>query len=103
MPPWAFETAGKATESSRAAFEKFLEYRAEGDFVGMDVAGEYLQMGWTRARRYARYEGGDKKQPLEKEDPEKARAAEVFREKWREAAEDEEYLRLEERHERRNP
>jgi hypothetical protein len=68
----------------------------------MDVARKYLQMGWTRARRYAKYEGGKKGKPREKEDPEKSRAAEVFREKWRAAAENEEYLRLKEEHRRRN-
>jgi hypothetical protein len=68
----------------------------------MDVARKYLQMGWTRARRYAKYEGGKKSKPRETEDPEKGRAAEVFREKWRAAAEDEEYLRLKEEHRRRN-
>ena len=71
-------------------------------FVGMDVARKYLQMGWTRARRYAKYEGGKKSKPRDREDPEKSRAAEIFYKKWREAAEDEEYLRLKEEHRRRN-
>ncbi len=52
--------------------------------------------------RYAKYEGGKKSNPREKEDPEKGRAAEVFRGKWRAVAEDEEYLRLKEEHRRRN-
>ena len=51
---------------------------------------------------YAKFEGGKKSEPREEEDPEKSRAAEVFREKWRAAAEDEEYLRLKEEHRRRN-
>ena len=55
-----------------------------------------------RSRRYAKYEGGRKSRPREREDPEKARAAEVFREKWRAAAEDDEYVRLKEEHKRRN-
>ena len=102
LPLWGFKDAEKAGEASRAIYEKFLRYRAEGDFVGMDVARKYLQMGWTRARRYAKYEGGKKSRPRAREDAEKARAAEIFREKWREAAEDEEYLRLKEEHRRRN-
>lgn len=68
----------------------------------MDVARKYLQMGWTRSLRYAKYEGGNKRRPREVLDPEKSRAAEVFRERWRAAAEDEEYLRLEEEHRHRN-
>ena len=79
-----------------------LEYRSAGDFVGMDVARKYLQMGWTRSLRYAKYKGGDKSRPREGLDPEKSRGAEVYRRKWRAAAEDEEYLRLKEEHKRRN-
>ncbi len=69
----------------------------------MDVARKYLQMSYTRARRYAKYKGGNNSRPLDEPDPEKkSRAAEVFYEKWRLAAEDEEYLRLKEEHRRRN-
>jgi hypothetical protein len=98
LPLWSFKTLEAATESSTAIWGKFLEYRSEEDFVGMDVARKYLQMGYTRSRRYAKYKAGKKSQPLEKEDPEKSKAAEIFYEKWRAAAEDEEYLRLKESH-----
>ncbi|MBA2344975.1 MAG: DUF4385 domain-containing protein [Rubrobacter sp.] len=100
LPLWRFKTVEDAEESSAAIYAKFEEYRAEGDFVGMDVARKFLQMGWTRSRRYAKYRGGKKSQPREKPDPEKQKAAEVFHEKWRTAAEDEEYLRLKEVHRR---
>jgi hypothetical protein len=48
------------------------------------------------------YKDGDKSRPREDLDLEKSRAAEVYRKKWRAAAEDEEYLRLKEEHKRRN-
>ncbi len=102
LPLWRFKDEETARESSEAIYRKFLEYRSAGDFVGMDVARKYLQMGYTRSQRYARHEGGNKRRPRETPDPEKSRAAEVFREKWRAAAEDEEYLRLKEEHRRRN-
>lgn len=38
--------------------DRFLAYRAAGDFVDMDMARKYLQMGYTRARRYAKHQGG---------------------------------------------
>jgi len=57
--------------------------------------------GWSRSRRYAKYRGGKKSQPREELDAEKQRAAGIFGEKWRAAAEDEEYLCLEEEHRRR--
>ncbi|CAN5732148.1 DUF4385 domain-containing protein [soil metagenome] len=98
LPLWAFKDEGAAWESSAAIWEKFLEYRSEEDFVGMDVARKYLQMGYTRSRRYAKYKAGKKSQPLEKEDPEKSKVAEIFYRKWRAVAEDEEYLRLKKLH-----
>lgn len=98
LPLWGFKDEETALEASYAIYMKFLEYKEEGDFVGMDVARKYLQMGYTRSRRYAKHKGGKKSQPLEVEDPVKARAAQVFYEKWRLAAEDEEYLRLKDLH-----
>src|SRR5918999_5803251 len=94
LPLWSFKDAAAAEESAAAIYGRFLRYKDKGDFVGMDVARKYLQMGYTRSRRYARYKGGNKKEPLEEPDPGKSRAAEVFYEKWRAAAEDEEYLLL---------
>ena len=100
LPLWRFKNVESAEESANAIYGRFLGYKAEGDFVGMDVARKYLQMGYTRSRRYARYKGGNKKAPLEEPDSGKSRAAKIFYEKWRAAAEDEEYLRLKEEHRR---
>ena len=96
LPLWRFKNVESAEESANAIYGRFLDYKAEGDFVGIDVARKYLQMGYTRSRRYARYKGGNKKAPLEEPDSGKSRAAEIFHKKWRAAAEDEEYLRLKE-------
>ena len=101
MPLWSFKDAGAAKRSADDIYERFLHYKLESDFVGMDVARKYLQMGYTRSRRYAKYKGGNKSKPLEKPDPEKSRAAEIFYKKWRDVAEDEEYLRLKKAHRRR--
>lgn len=98
LPLWGFKDAETAGRASGEIYERYLAYREEEDFVGMDVARKFLQMGYTRARRYAKYAGGKKSRLRESEDPEKARAAEIFRERWREVAEDPEYERLEEQH-----
>jgi hypothetical protein len=37
--------------------EKYEAYRDWGDFVGMDLARKYLQMGFTRAMRYSQVSG----------------------------------------------
>src|ERR671916_987877 len=102
LPLWSFKTEEAARGSAEAIYERFLGYRDEEDFVGMDVARKFLQMGYTRSRRYAKYVGGKKSRPREELDAEKQRAAEIFHEKWRAAAEDEEYLRLKEGHRHRN-
>jgi hypothetical protein len=102
LPLWTFKNEQAARESAGAIYACFLEYRDQEDFVGMDVARKFLQMGYTRSRRYAGYRAGKKSEPRTEPDAQKQRAAEIFREKWRAAAEDEEYLRLKKEHRRRN-
>ena len=68
---WAFKNEEAARASAGAIYARFLEYREEEDFVGMDVARKFLQMGWTRSRRYVKYRGGKKKRA-----PQGARRAE---------------------------
>ncbi len=102
LPLWSFRDVEAAEKSTAEIYARFLQYKSEQDFVGMDVARKYLQMGYTRSRRYAKYEGGRKSRPREEEDSVKSRSAEIFHEKWRAAAEDEEYLRLKDEHRRRN-
>ena len=38
----------------------YLDYRDEGDFIGMDMCRKFLEMGFTRARRYANHNSGRK-------------------------------------------
>lgn len=52
---WRFKDREVAQESSTRIFAMFTQYLDEGDFVGADMARKYLQMGFTRARRYANY------------------------------------------------
>ena len=51
LPLWSFKDAKAAKKAADDIYERFLDYKAEGDFVGMDVARKYLQMGYTRSRR----------------------------------------------------
>ena len=92
LPLWRFRTVPIARESSRALWAKFLDYDAQEDFVGMDMARKFIQMGMTRAKRYANHKGGRKYdgvtgKELEKSEGhegkrEKEEASEVFREVW---------------------
>ena len=101
LPHWRFKTEVVARESAESIHALFLDYRQQDDFVGMDMARKFLQMGYTRARRYANHRSGKKYDaegnvlPQEPDalDNEKARAARVFYEKYLLAREDEYYKR----------
>ena len=90
---WRFKTEAIANESSSKIYALFLNYLGNGEFVGADMARKYLQMGYTRARRYANYKGGkkyDKDKAYELLErgtgsAEKAAAAQIFYEKWKAA------------------
>ena len=98
LPLWSFKTQDAARESSEAIYAKFLEYRSVGDFVGMDVARKYLQMGWTRALRYAKYKGGNKNRPFDQPDPEKLQCASIFKAFYDRARKDDKYIEMKEQH-----
>ena len=96
LPLWRFRTPEIAAHSAEAIWDRYLEYRKKKDFVGMDIARKYLQMGYTRSRRYASWPGGTKegKQRREKPDPEKQLSAEIFKEYWDRVREDDRYQQL---------
>lgn len=113
---WRFKTPEIARESSAKIYEIFLEYKKQRDFVGMDMARKFLQMGITRARRYANHPSGKKYDgavPPDKKgvsgahgraelpkgfDAEKAESARIFQEKYYLAKNDEVYQELMKEH-----
>jgi hypothetical protein len=60
LPFWKFKTKADALVSAQKIFELFEQYGDAQDFVGMDMARKFLQMGFTRARRYANHPSGKK-------------------------------------------
>jgi hypothetical protein len=105
LPHWKFKTAADAAKSSTKIYKLFLAYLKADDFVGADLARKFLQMGWTRARRYANHKSGRKydaqtgDQLVRTEDPEKAAAASIFYEKYVKAREHTKYVKLKQRRE----
>jgi hypothetical protein len=110
LPHWKFATPEKAKVSADTILDMFYEYKKQSDFVGMDMARKFLQMGYTRSRRYANHKGGkkydgpvpdDKKGqsgahgrkelPRSEEDPIKAESARIFYERYVIAKNDEDY------------
>lgn len=112
LPHWRFRTPAVAQESADTIYRLFEDYLKTEDFVGADMARKFLQMGFTRARRYANHRGGkkydgpvpaDKKGqsgahgraelPRSPEDAEKAEAAAIFKLKWDQAKQHPDYQR----------
>lgn len=86
LPYWKFATPEAAETSAKKIYGMFEAYRDAGDFVGMDMARKFLQMGFTRSRRYANHASGHKHdkdghvKPQDKgsEDSPKAESARIF-------------------------
>jgi len=105
LPLWRFATPAVARDSAAALSQAFVEYLAAGDFVGADMARKFLQMGYTRARRYANHPGGRKYDPdgavkPRELDATKAHCARIFAQAWQAARENPTYLKLKRQHQR---
>ena len=57
---WRFKTPNEAVVSSNKIYAMYLDYKDEKDFIGMDMCRKFLEMGFTRARRYANHNDGKK-------------------------------------------
>jgi len=103
LPYWKFKTPEMAQVSADKIYQLFQAYIRQDDFVGMDMARKFLQMGYTRSRRYANHASGKKYDgpvPEDKKgqsgahgrtqlprdtDPEKAKSAGIFYAAWQKA------------------
>jgi hypothetical protein len=92
LPYWKFKTPTIAQESSQHILKLFYDYLDQQDFIGADLARKFLQMGFTRAKRYTNYKGGRKYRDKERTlfpkgsgDPEKAISAKIFYKAWKKA------------------
>ncbi|NEM96366.1 DUF4385 domain-containing protein [Pontibacter burrus] len=112
LPHWRFKTTDIAKESSEKIYSLFLDYLEQQDFVGADMARKFLQMGYTRSRRYANHKSGKKydgpvpddkkgqsgahgREELPRElDPVKAESAAIFKAKWEQAKTNKTYISL---------
>jgi len=103
LPHWKFKTPKAAEESSSKIYEMFKEYLEEDDFVGADMARKFLRMGMTRAKRYARHRSGKKydekgEERPERFDEEKQKSSDIFKEKWKQAKDNERYKEMKDEH-----
>ena len=109
LPHWRFKTPEIARLSADRILNFFEVYKNSGDFVGMDMARKFLQMGFTRSRRYANHRSGRKWSPGRTDilppdvDPIKAESASIFHAAYVKAKDDPEYARLKALHLSRSP
>ncbi|EDS8530624.1 DUF4385 domain-containing protein [Salmonella enterica] len=106
LPFWRYKDEASAMKSAEQSYQLFEAYRQQDDFVGMDMARKFIQMGYTRARRYANYKGGKKYAEdgslnTRGNDPIKAAAATVFKGWWDKIRQDEDYLKRKRQHQAR--
>lgn len=106
LPHWRFATPEIAEESAKQIYAMFNDYAAQDDFVGMDMARKFLQMGFTRARRYANHpsgkkyndDGSIKPQAEDWKSSDKAKSAQIFYGYYQKAKDSEKYLELKKKH-----
>ncbi|EOX8391510.1 DUF4385 domain-containing protein [Salmonella enterica] len=106
LPFWRYKDEASAMKSAEQIYQLFEAYRQQDDFVGMDMARKFIQMGYTRARRYANYKGGKKYAEdgslnTRGNDPIKAAAATAFKGWWDKIRQDEDYLKRKRQHQAR--
>jgi hypothetical protein len=101
LPLWSFKTEAAARDSSERSTRS-----------SRSTGPRAISSGWTSPGSTSRWGGpgrdatpstrAERRASPAKRGPGEEPGGEVFREKWRAAAEDEEYLRLKEEHRRRN-
>ena len=99
---WRFVDEDTARKSAAKIYSMFNDYGRRQDFIGMDMARKFLEMGFTRARRYANHSSGRKyaedgkvrPQEVDWKTNEKAKAAAVFKEIRDKAAYDPNYQQM---------
>ena len=99
---WKFRTPKIAEESAKTIYKMYLDYREKSDFVGMDMCRKFLEMGFTRSRRYAnhkdgkKYDKNGKVRPQEKDwaTSDKAKSAKLFKDARNRVATDPKYIHM---------
>ena len=99
---WRFVDETTARKSSNKIYSMYCDYKDSGDFIGMDMARKFLEMGFTRARRYANHSSGRKYTEDGRIRPQetdalhnvKAKSAKIFKEVRDRVAYDPEYVTM---------
>lgn len=109
LPYWRLKTPEFAKQSAIKIYAMFIQYGKIDNFVGMDMARKFLQMGFTHARHYANHKSGRYSsvgivlhQEEDWKDSEKAQSAHIFFGYYSKAKDNATYLELKEIHKKRS-
>ena len=110
LPYWRLKTPEFAKQSAIKIYAMFIQYGKIDNFVGMDMARKFLQMGFTHARHYANHKSGRKyssvgivlHQEDDWKDSEKSQSATIFFEYYSKAKNNATYLELKEINKKRS-
>lgn len=99
---WRFKDVDTARKSADKIYELYCDYKRQKDFIGMDMSRKFLEMGFTRARRYANHKNGKKYDSTGAILPQetdalvsiKAKSATIFKEIRDRVTYDPEYVRM---------
>ena len=99
---WRFVNENTARKSADKIYSMFCDYKEQQDFIGMDMARKFLEMGFTRSRRYANHPSGKKYSSDGSVSPqsptalhcEKSRSANVLKKMRDKVAKDETYVKM---------
>ena len=99
---WRVVIESVARKSADKIYSMYVDYKDQQDFIGMDMARKFLEMGFTRSRRYANHSNGKKYAEdgsIRPQSPdalhcEKARSARVFKKMRDKVAKDETYVTM---------
>ena len=99
---WRFKTLKEAKKSAKHIYNMYADYRVIRDFIGMDMCRKFLEMGFTRARRYANHKDGkkyDKNRNILPQEPDAmtchfAESATIFREFRNRVTKDDKYISM---------
>ena len=99
---WRFKTPSEAFISSTKILFEYHVYKDKEDFVGMDMCRKFLEMGFTRSRRYANHKSGKKYdengkvRPQEKDwaTSDKAKSAKLFKDARNRVTTDPKYIHM---------
>ena len=101
-PYWRFKTPEIAVKSSNYIYGMYKDYQDKKDFIGMDMCRKFLEMGFTRSRRYANHKTGkkyDAEGNVRPQDPDHmvnnyAKSAQVFKKVRDLVAKNDTYVRM---------